>query len=347
MKSNVGVEGYKKFVTNLKEHICMGDIIQAVPSQRLTRQLSPDVTAFDIYRSLRIVNPSPYMFYVHLKDFYIVGASPECLVKVENGKVITHPIAGTRKRGKTPKEDEKLEKELLSSEKERAEHIMLVDLGRNDVGRVSAPGSVKVDSLMQIEKYSHVQHIVSHVSGKLDPTKTPYDAFRSVFPAGTVSGAPKIRAMQLVSDLEQERRGVYAGAVGYIGYSGIVDTCISIRTLVIKDGMAYLQAGGGIVYDSEPDFEQQETVNKMKATAVAIDQAEAVAARRLKSMDAPNGSKSLKRKATETDPSTNKKQHIGEGDLQATIKDLIKNASQSSFSLDEVLKQVTMQWHQS
>ena len=280
MQSNVGTEGYKRMVNALRDHIVRGNIIQAVPSQRLSRPLKAGVSAFDIYRSLRVINPSPYMFYVDWGNWQIVGASPEQLVKVEGkgGRVTTHPIAGTRRRGKTREEDEQLEKELLSSEKERAEHIMLVDLGRNDIGRICTPGSVQVESLMHIERYSHVMHIVSVVSGTLSPDHSAYDAFRSVFPAGTVSGAPKIRAMQLIAELEREQRGVYAGAVGFVSYSGTLDVAIAIRTLIVKDGVAYLQAGAGIVYDSEAASEEKETVKKMMALVHAIEKAEATAA---------------------------------------------------------------------
>ena len=288
MQSNVGAEGYKRMVNALKDHIVRGNIIQAVPSQRLSRPLRGGVSAFDIYRSLRVINPSPYMFYVDWGDWQIVGASPEQLVKIEGkgGRVTTHPIAGTRRRGKTREEDEQLEKELLSSEKERAEHIMLVDLGRNDIGKICTPGSVKVESLMHIERYSHVMHIVSVVSGTLSPNKSAYDAFRSVFPAGTVSGAPKIRAMQLIAELEGEQRGVYAGAVGFVSYSGTLDVAIAIRTLVVKGGVAYLQAGAGIVYDSEPAAEEKETVKKMMALVHAIEKAEATAAYQQKQREA-------------------------------------------------------------
>lgn len=274
MKSNVGQEGYEGFVRTLREHITKGDIIQAVPSQRLSCPLR-SAGAFDLYRQLRMINPSPYMFFMDYDKFQIVGASPELLVKCIDNKVTTHPIAGTRKRGKTPAQDAALAKELLSNEKERAEHIMLVDLGRNDVGRVATPGTVKIDSLMHIEKYSHVMHIVSHVSGELAKGKTCYDAFRSVFPAGTVTGAPKVKAMQLVNSLEPQRRGIYSGAVGYFGFNGNMDTCIAIRTLAVKDDVAYLQAGGGIVYDSEPTPEYVETMNKMRALGKAIEAAEA------------------------------------------------------------------------
>ena len=274
--SNVGKEGYQQMVERIREYIIAGDVIQVVPSQRIARRTA--VHPFNIYRQLRALNPSPYMFYLDLGEFQIVGASPELLVRVEEGVVTTHPIAGTRPRGKTPEEDERLERELLASEKERAEHIMLVDLGRNDVGRVAVPGSVRVDSLMHIERYSHVMHIVSHVSGQLRPDKTMFDAFRAIFPAGTVSGAPKIRAMEIIAELEGERRYVYAGAVGYASLAGSLDTCIAIRTMVVKDGVAYLQAGGGIVYDSDPEEEYNESMAKLRALLRAIDRAELAAA---------------------------------------------------------------------
>lgn len=271
--SNVGQEGYESFVGKLKTHIIDGDIVQAVPSQRVSRKtfLHP----FNAYRELRSINPSPYMFYLDCEDFQVVGASPEMLCKVENRKVYTHPIAGTRRRGKTQQEDEELAKDLLNDEKERAEHVMLVDLGRNDVNRVCIPSSTSVDSLMQIERYSHVMHIVSQVSGTLRPEKSQWDAFRSIFPAGTVSGAPKIKAIELIRECEQENRGVYAGSVGYFGYGGNLDTAIAIRTSVFKDGNVYLQAGGGIVYDSDPFLEYQETTNKLGSSMAAIARAEA------------------------------------------------------------------------
>jgi len=271
--SNKGKEGYEQMVRNLKKHIMEGDIIQAVPSQRVTRPTN--LHPLNLYRRLRSVNPSPYMFYVDFKDFQLVGASPEALVKVENKMVETHPIAGTRKRGATPEEDEALAKELLADEKELAEHVMLVDLGRNDVNRVCEPKTVVVDSFMHIEKYSHVMHIVSRVKGVLRKDKTSFDAFRSIFPAGTVSGAPKVRAIELISEQEEETRGVYAGAVGYFGYSGDLDTCIAIRTMVLKDGNAYLQAGAGIVFDSDPTSEFIETENKLRSNLTAIATAEA------------------------------------------------------------------------
>ncbi|KAL2919876.1 anthranilate synthase component 1 [Polyrhizophydium stewartii] len=270
--SNIGKDGYEGHVKSLKHYITEGDIIQAVPSQRLKKRT--DLHPLNAYRKLRTVNPSPYMFYVDLGDFQIVGASPEMLVKVENNVVYTHPIAGTRKRGKTAKEDNDLATDLISDLKERSEHVMLVDLGRNDVNRVCDPKTVKVDSLMHIERYAHVMHIVSNVSGTLRPDKTRFDAFRSIFPAGTVSGAPKVRAMELIYELEKEKRGVYAGSVGHFSYAGGLDTCIAIRTMVFKDGYVYLQAGGGIVHDSQPEAEFEETVNKLRSNVVAIEAAE-------------------------------------------------------------------------
>ncbi|KAK0450715.1 ADC synthase [Armillaria borealis] len=271
--SNVGKEGYESFVTKLKSHIVAGDIIQAVPSQRLARPTS--LHPFNAYRHLRQVNPSPYMFYLDCGDLQIVGASPETLCKVEKNVVFNHAIAGTTRRGKTPEEDAKLGAILSASEKDRAEHIMLVDLARNDVNRVCEPKSVKVDHLMRVEKFSHVIHLTSQVSGTLREGLTRFDAFRSIFPAGTVSGAPKIKAIEIISSLEKERRGVYAGAVGRFDFSGDeMDTCIAIRTMVFKDGTAYLQAGGGIVFDSEEEDEYIETINKLKGNVRALEQAE-------------------------------------------------------------------------
>ncbi|GKT87130.1 anthranilate synthase component 1 [Colletotrichum tofieldiae] len=272
----------QEYTSNLKKHIVKGDIIQAVPSQRFARPTS--LHPFNIYRHLRTVNPSPYLFYVNCKDFQIVGASPELLVKSEGGRVITHPIAGTVKRGKTPEEDQRLADELRNSLKDRAEHVMLVDLARNDVNRVGDPYTVRVDHLMVVEKFSHVQHLVSQVSGVLRPGQTRFDAFRSIFPAGTVSGAPKVRAMELIAELEKEKRGIYAGAVGYFGYGGVdekgeevegaMDTCIALRTMLVKDGVAYLQAGGGIVFDSDEYDEWMETMNKLGANMQCITTAE-------------------------------------------------------------------------
>ncbi|KAI8609719.1 ADC synthase [Chytriomyces sp. MP71] len=270
--SNTGQEKYEGFVTKLKDYIKMGDVIQAVPSQRVTKRT--DLHPFNAYRKLRSINPSPYMFYMDLEQFQLVGASPEMLVKVQDGVVFTHPIAGTRKRGATPEQDDALAQDLLSDLKERSEHVMLVDLGRNDVNRVCDPTTVNVDSLMHIERYSHVMHIVSHVSGHLRPGKTMFDAFRSIFPAGTVSGAPKIRAMQIIGDLEGEKRGTYAGSVGYWSYGGNMDTSIAIRTMIFKDGDVHCQAGAGIVYDSVPRSEWQETVDKLRSNVKAIEDAE-------------------------------------------------------------------------
>ncbi|TFK42944.1 ADC synthase [Crucibulum laeve] len=271
--SNVGKEGYEAFVTKLKKHIIAGDIIQAVPSQRLARPTA--LHPFNAYRHLRQVNPSPYMFYLDCGDLQIVGASPETLCKVEKNIVYNHAIAGTIKRGKTAEEDEKLGAILLASEKDRAEHIMLVDLARNDVNRVCQPKTVKVDHLMKVEKFSHVIHLTSQVSGSLREGQTRFDAFRSIFPAGTVSGAPKIKAIEIISSLEKERRGVYAGAVGRFDFADDeMDTCIAIRTMTFKDGVAYLQAGGGIVFDSVEEDEYVETINKLGANVRALEEAE-------------------------------------------------------------------------
>lgn len=271
--SNVGKEGYERFVTELKKNIVAGDIIQAVPSQRLSRPTS--LHPFNAYRQLRQVNPSPYMYYLDCGDFQIVGASPETLCKVTQNKVFNHAIAGTTKRGKTAAEDEELSKMLSASTKDRAEHIMLVDLARNDVNRVCEPSTVKVDELMAVQKFSHVIHLTSTVSGHLREGKTRFDAFRSIFPAGTVSGAPKIKAIELVFELEKERRGVYAGAVGRWDFANDeMDTAIAIRTMVFKDGIVYFQAGGGIVYDSVEEEEYVETINKLASSVKAIDEAE-------------------------------------------------------------------------
>jgi len=284
--SNIGQIGYENHVKALKKCIIEGQIIQAVPSQRLARPTS--LHPFNIYRHLRTVNPSPYMFYIDCGSFQLVGASPEMLVKSHNGRIITHPIAGTIRRGETPEEDDRLASSLQSSSKDRAEHIMLVDLARNDVNRVCDPLTTSVDRLMTVEQFSHVSHLVSQVSGVLRPDKTIFDAFRSIFPAGTVSGAPKIRAMELIGELEGEKRGVYAGAVGRWGFEkGSMDTCLALRTMMYKDGVAYLQAGichvlrrapdvigGGIVYDSDPYEEYVETLNKLKSNITTIQKAE-------------------------------------------------------------------------
>ena len=270
--SNMSRDEYEAKVNRIKDYIVAGDCIQTVLSQRFSRPTHAH--PFDIYRALRTINPSPYMFYLELGDAHIVGASPEMLVRVEDGAIDYHPIAGTRPRGRDPAEDAALEEELRRDEKERAEHIMLVDLGRNDVGRVSEPGTVQVTQLMDVERYSHVMHLVSHITGRLRADMTSYDALRACFPAGTVAGAPKIRAMEIIAELERDRRGSYAGAVGYFDFSGNLDTCITLRTMVMKDGVAHVQAGGGIVYDSDPAREYQETENKAQAMLRAIERAE-------------------------------------------------------------------------
>jgi anthranilate synthase component 1 len=272
VSSNVGREGFLINVETAKEYIVAGEIIQVVPSQRLSRPTT--ARPFDVYRALRTINPSPYMYYLELDDAQIVGASPEMLVRVEDGVVETHPIAGTRPRGLTAEEDLALEAELRSDEKERAEHVMLLDLGRNDIGRVSVPGTVRATQVMDVERYSHVMHLVSHVTGRLRPDLTAFDALRACFPAGTVSGAPKIRAMEIIAELEPDRRGPYAGAVGYFGFSGNLDSAITIRTIVMKDGVAHVQAGGGVVFDSSAEAEYQESLNKAMALLKALDVAE-------------------------------------------------------------------------
>jgi len=271
-RSNKTAGEYHQMVNKVKDYVFAGDVIQVVPSQRL--EVPVRSASFDIYRSLRAVNPSPYMYFLHLEDFDIVGASPEMLVRLEDGVVDTHPIAGTRRRGVDEGEDKALEAELLADEKERSEHIMLLDLGRNDIGRVSKPGTVRVTQMMEIERYSHVMHLVSHVSGEIRDDLNCYDALRACFPAGTVSGAPKIRAMEIIAELEGERRGSYAGSVAYFSFSGNMDTAIAIRTMVVKGGVAYLQAGGGVVYDSEPEFERLESLQKVGALLRAIEEAE-------------------------------------------------------------------------
>ncbi|MDP2927879.1 MAG: anthranilate synthase component I [Candidatus Omnitrophota bacterium] len=267
--SNLKQPEFVRMVKQAQAYIKQGDIIQVVLSQRF--KVKTQKNDFAIYRSLRSLNPSPYMYYLKLKDFSIVGSSPEMLVRSENGLVQTRPIAGTRRRGKNQKEDRALEKELLADEKERAEHLMLVDLGRNDLGRISKLGRVKVDDFMRVEKYSHVMHLVSEVSAVLDKKKFDiYDVLKAAFPAGTVSGSPKIRAMQIIDELENLRRSLYAGAIGYFSFSHNLDTCIAIRTILLKDGFAYVQAGSGIVADSVGQKEYQESVNKAKAMIEAI-----------------------------------------------------------------------------
>ena len=272
LQSNITKKRYAEMVRKCKQYIVEGDNIQTVISQRLSRPTSAH--PFQIYRTLRAINPSAYMYYMELNDFHIVGASPELLVQVEDGVVATHPIAGTRRRGVDNVEDLALEKELRTNEKERAEHVMLVDLGRNDIGRVSEPGTVKVTQFMDVERYSHVMHLVSHVTGKLRDDTTNYDALRACFPSGTVSGAPKVRAMEIIAELEPDKRGPYTGAVGYFDFKGNMDTAITIRTLIIKDGIAYAPAGGGIVFDSIPEKEFEETIHKASAMLRAIDEAE-------------------------------------------------------------------------
>ncbi len=271
-RSNLTQEGFKKVVVKAKEYIKAGDIIQAVLCQRL--ETETDTDPFEIYRALRFINPSPYMFYLELEDLRVIGSSPETMVRLTGDTIELRPIAGTRRRGATPEEERALEADLLADPKERAEHIMLVDLGRNDVGRVAEIGSVEVNELMAIERYSHVIHIVSNVRGKLASDKTPFDLFVSAFPAGTVSGAPKIRAMQIISELEPQKRGLYAGAIGYFGYNGNLDTCIVIRTIVMKGKKVFINTGAGIVADSDPASEYQETLNKARAMLRAIELAE-------------------------------------------------------------------------
>ena len=245
-----------------------GDIFQFVPSQRFTTDF--DQSPVDLYRALRYVNPSPYMFILEMGDFALVGSSPEVHVRSIQGRIDIRPIAGTRWRGKTAEEDDALAADLLNDPKERAEHLMLVDLARNDVGRIAKHGKVSVDDFMIIERYSHVMHIVSNVTGELDPSHTAYDVLRATFPAGTVSGAPKIRAMQIINSLEKNKRCAYAGAVGYFGFDGSHDSCITLRTCLLKDGKAHVQAGAGVVADSDPTYEYNETVNKSKALLRAI-----------------------------------------------------------------------------
>ena len=274
IRSNVTKEQFLSNVVRAQEYIRAGDIFQVVLSQRF--EIETDVSPLQVYRVLRMMNPSPYMYVLKLREEVIVGTSPELLVRVEGDRVATRPIAGTRPRGATEQEDEQLARDLLADEKERAEHLMLVDLGRNDIGRVSEFGTVKCDSFMEIERYSHVMHIVSNVSGKLQEGRDFFDAFISCLPAGTVSGAPKIRAMEIIAELENEARGAYAGAIGYLGFSGNLDSCITIRTIIFKGGKAYVQAGAGIVWDSVPANEYEETVNKAKALLKAIRTAEAL-----------------------------------------------------------------------
>lgn len=269
--SNISKERFCENVVKAKEYIKNGDIFQVVLSQRLCIETEED--ALTVYRALRIINPSPYMYFLKFDAYKLVGASPEMLVRVEGGMVETCPIAGTRKRGKSQEEDAELEKELLADQKELAEHTMLVDLGRNDIGRVSKFGSVVVKDPMHIERYSHVMHIVSNVQGQLKEDKTPFDALVSILPAGTLSGAPKVRAMEIIDELETVKRGPYGGAIGYLSFNGNLDSCITIRTMIFKDNKVYVQAGAGIVADSIPELEYEETLNKARALLMAIEEA--------------------------------------------------------------------------
>lgn len=269
-KPNMTREQFEKKVLKIKEYIRAGDILQAVISQRFKLNFRGD--PLRAYRRLRAINPSPYMYYLNFGNPVIVGSSPEMLIRVTGGQVETCPIAGTRPRGKNQASDQILAEELLADPKERAEHLMLVDLGRNDLGRVCIPGSVELSQFMAVERYSHVMHLVSHVQGKLISGKSSFDALAACFPAGTVSGAPKIRAMEIIEELEPTRRGVYAGAVGYFGFNGNMDTAITIRTIVINNGYAYVQAGAGIVADSEPEREYEETINKARALIKTLEQ---------------------------------------------------------------------------
>ena len=270
--SNMTREQFEAAVETCREYIHAGDCVQVVPSQRFAVPLKSDT--FQVYRALRHISPAPYNFYLYFPDVQLIGASPEILVTETNGLVRTRPLAGTRRRGETPEEDHALEAELLADPKERAEHIMLVDLGRNDLGRVCEYGSVRVNDLMVVERYSHVMHIASDVTGRLRPDKTQFDVLRAAFPAGTLSGAPKVRAMQIIDEVEPTRRGPYGGAIGYFSFSGNLDNCIALRTIVVKDGMAYVQAGAGVVADSVPEMEYEETVNKARAALRAIALAE-------------------------------------------------------------------------
>ncbi|MBM3309050.1 MAG: anthranilate synthase component I [Candidatus Altiarchaeales archaeon] len=266
--SNLSQSEYEKMVSNAIEYIKAGDIFQVVLSQRLSAECSEN--PLEVYRRLKKINPSPYMYYLDFDGRKIVGSSPEMLARVEGRNVVTYPIAGTRSRGKTVREDKKLEEEMLADEKEKAEHIMLVDLGRNDIGRIAEHGTVKVKKFMTVEKYSHVQHLVSEVSGKLQKNKDCFDALQSIFPAGTVSGAPKVRAMEIIDELEPSKRGIYAGCIGYFSFNGNMDTAITIRTLVFEGNKVHAQAGAGIVADSKPEYEFKETLKKAGALLKAL-----------------------------------------------------------------------------
>jgi len=269
VERSMSEEGFHEIVKRAKEYIEAGDIFQVVLAQQF--QMPLQVDPFSIYRHLRVINPSPYMFFIRMEDAVMVGASPEILVRLEGDRIDVRPIAGTRWRGETPEEDKQLEADLLADPKERAEHLMLVDLGRNDAGRVSEIGSVEVDEYAAVERYSHVMHIVSNVHGKLRPNLDWLDVLRATFPAGTLSGAPKVRAMEIIDELETVRRGFFGGCCGYLDYSGNMDMAITIRTMVAKDGKVTLQAGAGIVADSVPEYEFEETINKSRAVLTAID----------------------------------------------------------------------------
>jgi anthranilate synthase component 1 len=272
IKSNFSQSDFETAVESCQEYIRAGDIFQVVIGQRLTRQ--SEAAPIDVYRALRMVNPSPFMFLLQTPDVHLVGSSPEIMVRVEDGETTIRPLAGTRPRGRTEQEDRELAEELLADPKERAEHVMLIDLARNDVGRVSEFGSVQLHDVMVVERYSHVMHITSSVTGQLKPGMTAVEALRAGLPAGTVSGAPKVRAMEIIDEIEPHKRGPYAGAVGYIDFTGNMDTCIALRTLVIQDGVIHAQAGAGIVADSVPKMEYQETLNKARALLKAIHVAE-------------------------------------------------------------------------
>jgi anthranilate synthase component 1 len=262
-KSSFGQEAFLESVDKIKDYIMAGDAMQVVPSQRLSAPFT--ASPLNLYRSLRRLNPSPYMFFLNLDDFHIVGSSPEVLARLEDGQVTVRPIAGTRRRGKTAEEDLALEKDMLDDPKEIAEHLMLIDLGRNDVGRISQSGSVEVTEKMVVERYSHVMHITSNVVGEVTGNMGPIEVLKATLPAGTLSGAPKIRAMEIIDEVEPVKRGIYGGAVGYIGWNGNMDTAIAIRTAVIKDDVLHVQAGAGVVADSQPELEWKETMNKARA----------------------------------------------------------------------------------
>ena len=266
--SEWGEAGYKAAVGRIKDYIAAGDVMQVVLSQRMSQPWT--APPLHLYRALRSLNPSPYMYFLNLKDFHVVGSSPEILARLESGQLTVRPLAGTRPRGQTPEQDQALEKELLADPKELAEHLMLIDLGRNDVGRVARTGSVRLEEQMQVERYSHVMHIVSQVTGLLAEGVTLMEALAAVLPAGTLSGAPKIRAMEIIDELEPVKRGIYGGAIGYLGWNGAMDTAIAIRTAIIKDGRLHIQAGAGVVADSEPDKEWQETLNKGQVLFQAV-----------------------------------------------------------------------------